>query len=622
MCGIAGWFSTAPLPEPESQLRLKAMCDAIAHRGPDDDGYFVTDQVALGMRRLSIVDLQGGHQPMTSADGTIQLVFNGEIFNHTQLRSSMQSRGVRFQTSSDTEVILRLYEERGLQAFDELNGMFAIAIFDARDQSLLLVRDRLGVKPLYYSWDGRQLIFASEIKAIVTALEKPPSVNPRAVWDYLTFRYVPAPHTIWNGVSKLLPAHRLKISQGIPRPSIERWWALPRPARTAADDSTTVERFGSLLQNAVDIRMRADVPVGILLSGGLDSSVIAAMAAPSHPRLSTFSVAFEGAGHIDERKWAHLVATQLQTDHQDIVIGRKEFTDFLPDFVHYTDEPLADLASIPLYYVCKLARGNVKVVLSGEGSDEILGGYSFDVWAQRWDEAASANNLYQRALRAVGAGSNPRFDQGLLDLRHALQPLTMTSYMTSEAKRHLLLDHSDMPDSLDGTRALLRDFGQASPLSQALFTYCQDWLVEDLLMKADKMSMANSLELRTPFLDYRVVEMASRLSDHWRVGRESDGRYSTKRILRHAAAKLVPSEIIARPKMGFPVPVYDWLSNELKPLAHDSLCSESTKLRTWFKADALAELVARGTAIDAANDDRHRLWNAMILELWFRRWKA
>lgn len=622
MCGIAGWFSSTPVSKPESQIRLKAMCDAIAHRGPDDDGYFITDQVALGMRRLSIVDLEGGHQPMTSQDGAIQLVFNGEIFNHKQLRRSLQARGIQFRTSSDTEVILRLYEERGLKAFDELNGMFAIAISNARDNSLLLVRDRLGVKPLYYSWDGRQLIFASEIKAIIAALPKMPAVNPRAVWDYLTFRYVPAPHTIWSGISKLLPAHRLKISQSAPTPLIERWWDLPRPLKTAADDATTVERFATLLQNAVDIRMRADVPVGILLSGGLDSSVIAAMAAPSHPRLSTFSVAFEGADHIDERKWAHLVAEQLQTNHQDIVIGKKEFTDFLPQFVYYTDEPLADLASIPLYYVCKLARRNVKVVLSGEGSDEILGGYNFDVWAQRWDEAANANKLYQRALRAVGARSNSRFDQGLLDLRQALQPLTMTAYMSSAAKRQLLLDQSDMQDSLDGTRTLLRDFGNASPLSQALFTYCQDWLVEDLLMKADKMSMANSLELRTPFLDYRVVEMASRLPDGWRVGRESDGRYSTKRILRHAAAKLVPSDVISRPKMGFPVPVYEWLSDELKPLAHDCLCSEATKLRSWFKADALAELVARGTAIDAVSDDRHRLWNAMILELWFRRWQA
>jgi asparagine synthase (glutamine-hydrolysing) len=622
MCGIAGWFSIAPLPKPESKVRLKAMCDAIVHRGPDDDGYFVTDHTALGMRRLSIVDLQGGHQPMASEDGAIQLVFNGEIFNHAQLRLSLQARGVRFRTSSDTEVILKLYEERGLKAFDELNGMFAVAIFDARDNSLWLVRDRLGVKPLYYSWDGRQLVFASEIKAIIAALPERPAVNPRAIWDFLTFRYVPAPHSIWSGISKLPPAHRLKIRLGASEPSIERWWTLPRPLRTVTDEATTVERFASLLQDAVDIRMRADVPVGILLSGGLDSSAIAAMAAPSHPRLSTFSVAFDGASQIDERKWARLVAAQLQTDHHEIVIGKKEFTDFLPDFVYHTDEPLADLASIPLFYVCKLARENVKVVLSGEGSDEVLGGYSFDRWAQRWDEAKSANNLYQRALRAVGAQRNAGFDQGLLDLRQAPQPLTMTAYMTSAEKRLLLLDQADMQDSLEDTRERLRDFGRASPLSQALFTYCQDWLVEDLLMKADKMSMANSLELRTPFLDYRVVEMAARLPDHWRVGRELDGRYSTKRILRHAAAKLVPSEIISRPKMGFPVPVYEWLSGELKPLAHDCLCAEGTKLRSWFKADALAGLVAHGTAIDATNDDRHRLWNAMILELWFRRWKA
>lgn len=620
MCGIAGWFSVGRLPEAETLPRLRAMCDVIAHRGPDDDGYFISERVAVGMRRLSIVDIQGGHQPMASDDGKIQLVFNGEIFNHAELRAGLKRQGVHFRTNSDTEVILRLYEQKGLDAFDELNGMFAIAIADVRDDSLLLVRDRLGVKPLYYFWDGRQLIFASEIKAILTALPEKPPINPRAIWDYLTFRYVPAPHTMWTGISKLPPAHRLQIAKGAPTPEIQRWWSLPRPAAVSRAD--TVEQFKALLQNAVDIRMRADVPVGILLSGGLDSSVVAAMAAPSHPKLATFSVAFDGADDIDERRWARQVASHLQTDHHEIVIGEKEFTGFLPDFVHYTDEPLADLASIPLYYVCKLARQNVTVVLSGEGSDEILGGYSFDVWAQRWDDAANENGLYRRALRAVGARSSLQSDPGLLDLRNAQQPLTMTAYMTGAEKRRLLLGRQDWPDSHDSTRSMLMEFGRASPLSQALFTYCQDWLVEDLLMKADKMSMANSLELRTPFLDYRVAETAAQLPDQWRVGREANGQYATKRILRHVAKGLVPSEIIDRPKMGFPVPVYSWLSAQLQPLARDCLGSPSTKLRDWCALEGLENLLTSGTAPGASNDERHRLWNAMILELWMRRWLA
>ena len=582
MCGIAGWSDPSAGDGAESRSRLKAMCDRIVHRGPDDDGYFIADGIALGMRRLSIVDLEGGHQPMQSADGQIQLVFNGEIYNHEALRRELNAGDFPCRTRSDTEVILRLYERDGMAAFHRLNGMFAIAIFDTHSDRLILVRDRLGVKPLYYAFDGQRLIFASEIKAILAALPKQPEINPRAVWDYLTFRFVPSPHTIWRGIAKLPPGHTLTIGRDRHTgPTIKRWWDMPRPSvqskekGAAKNEEQLVGAFSDLLQNAVDIRMRADVPVGILLSGGLDSSVVAALAAQSHPKLMTFSVAFDGADAIDERRFARLVAGHLGTDHHEVVIGERDFIDYLPAFVHATDEPLADLASIPLYYVSKLARQQVKVVLSGEGSDEILGGYNFDVWAKRWDEAAAeANRPRHRLTRFFSSTAlEEEPDPGLLDLRRTAQPITMTSFMTSDEKRALLRSLPAYPDSLDSVRSALARYGDASPLSQVLYTYCQDWLVEDLLMKADKMSMANALELRTPFLDYRVVEMAATLPDALRVGRDGSGCYRTKRILREMASSLIPDQIISRPKMGFPVPVYEWLSDRLKPMAHERVAS-------------------------------------------------
>ena len=628
MCGIAGWIDPDAKAGPESLRRLEAMCDAIRHRGPDDDGMFVIDGVALGMRRLSIVDLEGGAQPMAGAGGAVQLVFNGEIYNHAELRDGLKAEGVIFETRSDTEVILRLYERFGNAAFARLNGMFAIAIFDARSGCLTLVRDRMGVKPLYYSFDGQRLIFASEIKAILEALPARPAIDARAIWDYLTFRYVPAPGTIWQGIAKLEPAHLLTVERGVSKtPVIERWWHLPPPGQLAdrggdQDETAVIDGFDQLLRDAVERRMRADVPVGVLLSGGVDSSVVAALAARSHPKLQTFAIAFEGAEAIDERGFAREVAAHLGADHHEIAIGEQDVLDFLPNFVHATDEPLADLASIPLYYVSRLAREQVRVVLSGEGSDEILGGYSFDVWARRWDQAAeqasaiASRSRLARYLRAAPAMPDP----GLLDLRDAPQPLTMTAYMTGDDKRALLQGDVIFPDSLDRARRCLADYGEASPLAQALHTYCQDWLVEDLLMKADKMSMANSLELRTPFLDYRLVEMAAALPDALRVGRDREGRYHTKRILREIAAPLVPKTVISRPKMGFPVPLYDWLQDRLEPLARDCLTAGDARLRDWCRPEGLASIFSRGTMKTASGDDRHRLWNMMVLELWLRRW--
>lgn len=588
-----------PAPVAERLALVQRMGAAIRHRGPDDAGWHADEDVTLGMQRLSVIDVGGGHQPMATEDARVHIIFNGEIFNYRDVRAELQRAGETFATHSDTEVILRQYRRYGLAGFDALNGMFAVALWDAQTRELHLVRDRMGVKPLYYYWDGTVFAFASEIKALFELPALAREVEPRAIWDYLTFRYVPGPGTIWRHIHKLPPAHRLTIhaQQGPPR--IERWWDIPAPVTRAVDDETITAEFGALFTDAVQRRMVADVPVGIMLSGGIDSSAVAAVAVQSHGRnLKTYSVSFADSPATDERPYARAVARHLGTDHAEIEIGQREFVDFLPSLVHFSDEPLADLASVPLYYVSKLARETVTVALSGEGADETLAGYDFDRWL----------------------GSRPGAQPDPNDVRRDTVPPHMTNYMDSAAKRELFRADSDYPDSVGVLRGHLARAGARSPLDQMLFLYCQDWLVEDLLMKADRMSMANSLEVRTPFLDYRLVEWAAMAPLAAKVGSDEQGHSQTKRVLRRFASTLLPAEILTRPKRGFPVPVYDWLSGPLKGLAADLVTAPGARLNDWFKAGVLRGLFDRGVADGAASHDRHRLWHLMVLELWLREW--
>ena len=557
-------------------------------------GCYADADATIGMQRLSIIDLPGGHQPMATADGAVQIVFNGEIYNYRELRTALQAEGEAFRTASDTEVILHQYRRHGIGGVAAFNGMFAFALWDREQRALHLVRDRMGVKPLYYYWDGRTFAFASEIKALLVLPAVQREIEPRAIWDYLTFRYVPGPHTMWRYISKLPPAHRLTISAASPVPTVTRWWDLPRPADGAGPGDA--RSFGAIFTDAVKLRMIADVPVGITLSGGIDSSAVAAVAAQDHCRVKTFAVSFADSPATDERAYARTVAAHLGTDHAEVEIGAREFVDFLPAFVRATDEPLADLASVPLYYVCRLARESVKVALSGEGADEILAGYDFDRWLA--------------ARQAAGAG----------DVGRDPVPPHMTNYMDSAAKRALFRGPASFPDSVDVLRTHLERAGDRHPLDQMLFLYCQDWLVEDLLMKADRMSMANSLELRTPFLDYRLVEWAARAPLSAKVAPTADGLGQTKRVLREFAASLLPAEIVTRAKRGFPVPVYDWLHERLKTLAADMVLDPQARLHAWFHADGVRDLFERGTAASAPAHDRHRLWHLIILEYWLREW--
>ena len=627
MCGIVGFIDLALTGADEAALVLARMRGAIRHRGPDDEGQIAAGGVGLGIQRLSIVDLATGHQPMLSADGKIWLVFNGEIYNHAELRARLEAGGRRFRTRSDTEVILAQYEHFGLDGIGDLNGMFAFAIWDARSGELHLVRDRLGVKPLYYFSDGKRFYFSSEIKALLAAGQFTCEPDRQSVWDFLTFRYVPAPRTIWQGIRKLPPAHTLTLRTGATNAAPRRYWDMPYVDSGPTPSDPSEHAFSDLMRDAVRIRMLADVPVGVFLSGGLDSSMVAATVdRNAFPDLKTFSVALEDAGPDDEREYAKLVAQHLKTDHHEVLVGAQQFIDFLPELPLHTDEPLADPTCVPVYFLAKCARDHVKVVLSGEGADEVFAGYSFDQVQRSWDETIRAAAPTVRSRSRFGAALallRRRQDEDLpipakIDQRQALVPLHITNYLSSSEKAKMFTDPAGLTDSLDVLRRDVMRVRDPQPLHQSLYLYCQNWLVEDLLMKADKMTMAASLELRTPFLDYRIVEWAARTPVSTKVQRSGD-QYLTKAVLREYAYRILPPAIVQRPKKGFPVPIFDWLSNRLRPLIHDVL-EDNPRCARWLERTAIAATVKSGTVASAELFDRHRLWHLLVLELWARAW--
>jgi asparagine synthase (glutamine-hydrolysing) len=509
--------------------------------------------------------------------------------------------------------------------------MFAFAIWDSITKSLFIARDRMGVKPLYYYWDGKRFLFSSEIKALLATGIPSRELNDRALWDYLSFRYVPQPETIWKNIHKLPPGHSLTISPDHPEPQIVRYWDIPyTDTYKARRQEDVLCEFEELFLDAVRLRLIADVPVGILLSGGLDSSSVAAAVADLHnSQLNSFSVAFVDSPDISELPFAREVAQHVGTNHHEIIIGQKEFMDFLPRFVRFSDEPLADLASIPLYYVSKLARQQVKVVLSGEGSDEILGGYDLDHYVRQWDRFRKWNELpaflRERYLPKIASRVSAQWAEQIRvagdswDLNAHPAQANMTYHLYTEEKRDLFRGKS-YPDSLDYIRAELARVGSRDPLHQLLYVFCQSWLVEDLLMKADKMSMANSLELRTPFLDYRLVEWAARTPSQIKVGRDRNAEYQTKRVLRQFASRRLPESIIRRPKLGFPVPFYDWLSNRIKSWTFDLLASKDTHITRWLDPASVRAQLDAGTREDAGTLERHRLWDLIIFEIWSREW--
>ena len=604
------------------------MTEEIIHRGPDDVGVWSTQGFGFGMRRLSIIDLAGGHQPIWR-NSQLGIVFNGEIYNFEHLRSKLSRLGHCFTTLSDTEVALACYEQFDESFVDHLEGMFAVAIIDLKRRRLLLARDRLGKKPLYYGTLRGQFYFASEIKAILAVVPQMPPLNLAAIDQYLSFRYVPWPETIWTGIQKLPPAHVLSLDIGNLSSTLQRYWAVNFSSDAHNSARDYAGEFVNQFHSSVEKRLLAsDVPVGIFLSGGLDSSAVCAAARElGYCDLRTFSVGHAQGGMYDETKFAAEVATHLGFRHRSLIVEQSETFACLDEIVWHTDEPLADLSSIPLLLLSRLARQDVKVVMSGDGGDEIFAGYSSDRDARLADRMRRFGIVPAwawRGLASLASGRKRRVFQHMAAQGWAGYIRGQFAYgLQFSAAQKANLWHPDVyrPDGPTAEDKVLDMYDQcrSSEAIDILMTASsQQWLVEDVLMKADKISMAASLELRCPFLDYKLVEWAQHLPLTQKIGSAAEG-YTTKRILRDYCRLRLPEIVTSRAKVGFATPAYQWLRDPTKLQDfNDLLVGRDCHLPKFFQPAQMRRLLAAAHAGD--QDASQNVWVLIVLGRWLKRW--
>jgi asparagine synthase (glutamine-hydrolysing) len=604
MCGISGifYYDRTRHAEPDTLAQMRTVA---RHRGPDDHGDYIDGSVGLAFNRLSIIDLSGGHQPMSNEDGSVWIIFNGEIYNFAELRDELLARGHRFRTRSDTETIVHAWEEYEEEAVAKLRGMFAFVIWDSRRRVLFGARDRLGIKPFYYYADGTQFVFASEIKSLVQAPGVPNEIDAAAVGEYLRCRYVIAPHTMLRGVRKLEPGHTVRVTEGGLR--VKRYWEAPLAENTAMTEAEAIERAGALLEEAVRMHLVSDVPLGAFLSGGLDSScVVGLMSKLGVPDIKTFSIGYDSAE--SELRYARVIAGHFRTDHHELRLTPGDFRDFLPKIVWYMDEPVGDTASIPLFYLAQFARQKVTVALSGEGADEIFAGYpiynrmlAFESinrvpmagWAGKFLSAFAGDTKVRKYADMLGKPLDWRY-RGVGGL-------------FSEVQAEKLLVRSGR--GLDGVGQAYRRCSGHSPLSRMSHVDLTTWLPDDLLVKADRMTMANSLELRVPFLDHRLVEFAVQMPPALRLKRGI-----TKYILKRWAERLLPPQIIYRSKKGFPVPTKSWFRGDLAGYARETLLSGDSYLREYFSRTEIQHLLEA----HHREDRSEQIYSLLVLNHWHR----
>lgn len=613
MCGISGIRDFEGRTVAADDLR--AMCAAMVHRGPDDEGCYVGPGIGLAMRRLSIIDLQGGHQPIANEDGRVWAVLNGEIYNYRELRSELELRSHVFTTASDTEVIVHLYEEHGPRFVDKLRGMYAIAVWDDRRRTLVLARDRIGIKPLYYTQVGSRLLWASELKSLLALSEVERAIDWQSLGSLLTFQYTPADRSIVRGVHKLEPGCVL-VCAGQQAPRVERYWEprfAPDHARSLDD---TVERLRELLTESVRMHLISDVPLGAFLSGGLDSSsVVATMARLVDKPVKTFSIGFSEPA-FDERRFARRVARELGTEHHELVVDADALR-FVDDLAWHLDEPLGDASAIPTYLVSRLASQHVKVVLSGDGGDELFGGYD----KYRVEARERLRDPFTRplsSLLAAVAAAMPEGAKGRRFLRHsslagAERYLDASTVFPLEAQQKLLHDDVlalmgiEQPVHTMKAR-LTRDRSQW--LSQLQRLDLEGYLPLDVLTKVDRMSMASSIETRVPLLDHVLVDFVATIPGelHLQGG-------SGKAIFKRAMRGVLPDAIIDRPKQGFGVPLAHWFRGDLGSFVHDVLLGETSKSRGIFEPSYVERVVRMH---EAGRDLDVQLWTLLSFELWCR----
>jgi len=609
----------------------RRLCDALVHRGPDDEAYYLNGPVALGQRRLAILDLAGGRQPMSNEDATVWITFNGEIYNFQELRQRLEGLGHRFATRSDTEVIVHAYEQYGADCVKKFRGMFAFALWDQPRQMLLLARDRVGKKPLFYAEVDGQWIFASELQALLRHPGLARELDWAALDDYLTYGYVPAPKTIFRGVHKLPPAHWLTLrlrpgGSGGPEVHVERYWQLAYEPKLRLSEADAAGGLLEVLREAVRLRMIADVPLGALLSGGIDSSIVVALMSQLSDRpVKTFSIGFDDQ-EFNELPHARRVAERCGTEHHELIV-RPNALEVLPTLVRHYGEPYADSSAIPSYYVAKLTREHVKVALNGDGGDECLAGYERYAGGLAADRYGRIPAVVRRLAieplsRLIPAGGprRSRLRQARRFLQVAGQPasqryLRWIGYVPTTEKAALY--SPDFQEQLAGHRAeswLLEMWERLSaaglgPLDRMLALDVESYLPYDLLVKMDIATMANSLEARSPFLDHHVMEFCARLPATYKLR-----GLRLKHLLKKAGTGLLPPETLTRRKMGFGVPVGDWMRGELRSWMEDLLLSPRALKRGYFQPEALRQVVDRH--LEGREDRSFELWALLWLELW------
>ena len=624
MCGIVGMVRGRDRAVDPDLLRR--MCDAIAHRGPDDDGYYINERVGLGMRRLAIIDLAHGQQPIHNEDRTVWIVFNGEIYNYQELRTRLEELGHTFHTNSDTEAIVHAYEQFGADCPRHLRGMFAFAIWDENKEELFLARDRVGKKPILYAHVGDELIFGSEFTALLLHPNVGREVLPEAIHYYLSFMCVPAPLTAYRQIKKLEPGHSLRFTR-TGEIKLERYWQPDFNQKAKLTEAEAGERAVELLREAVRVRLMSEVPLGAFLSGGIDSStVVALMSEASSEPVKTFSIGFDEQD-FSELHHARRIAEHVGADHHEFIV-RPDALEVLPLLVEHYGEPYADSSAIPTYYVARETRRHVTVALNGDGGDECFAGYERYAAMRLAEKYRRLPNALREHVIEQAVGMLPSSElrrSRVRDVKRFLQAASMPtverylrwmSVLDRETKQELYAaEFRQQLNGHDAAEWLAPWFAKANGagvVDAALLADTMTYLPNDLLVKVDIATMAVSLEARSPFLDHHVIEFAASLPEKYKL-RGLTTKYLLKRVLK----KLLPAENLERRKMGFGVPITHWLRGRLAPFLRETLLSERSLQRGIFKPEQIARLVAEHTS--AQKDHAHQLWTLLMLELWYQR---
>lgn len=611
MCGFAGRINFKKNHEID-KAEIKSMCDAIAHRGPDDEGYYIKGNVGLGHRRLSIIDLNTGQQPIYNEDKSIVIVFNGEIYNYRELRNELSQKGHLFKTETDTEVIVHLYEEYQESCVQKMNGMFSFAIWDSRNEKLFLARDRIGIKPLYYYTDKDKIVFGSEMKAIIQVKSVERQIDLSSIDQYLSFGYIPSPLSIFEKIKKLPPGHHLSI-QG-DSISMKKFWDIRYEYRYDRSEDEDAENIVEILKSSVQMRLVSDVPLGAFLSGGIDSSAVVAMMSKLINRpVKTFSIGFKEA-KFNELEDARFIAKKFNTEHYEEIVD-PDSVNLVPKLVWYYDEPFADSSAIPTYYVSRLAREHVTVVLSGDGGDELFGGYLRYITSNR-------DKLFLRLparIRKDFLGAVGRI------LPNGFKGKNYFNYISLNDLQRYMVKVGCFPEHIKQklyTRDFAASIGKKAPdhfsaviekdlVTKLMFYDCKTYLPDDILVKVDKASMARSLEARVPVLDYRLIEYAATIPPERKINGDNQ-----KMIFKKALKQYLPERVFTKKKQGFGVPLEDWFRCELREMAYDTLLSNTALQRGYFQMNQVKYLLDEHQG--GNRDNSFYIWALLMLELWHK----